>query len=176
MNSVDLIVLVVVLLNGAIGAYRGFTWQAFRLGSLVLAFWVGSRCSTVVAEAPPISWLGWESPAPQILSWVAIFVLTYLIMGWLGNRMKTWIERARLTSSDRSLGFLLGSAKGVIFVAIALHVLLMFKPFLPRTIEEQIWSEHGSRAAELHNEWLREFLNEMTPPDLEAGAARALTR
>ena len=175
MNSVDLLVLVVILLNGAIGAYRGFTWQVFRLGSLVLAFWLGTRGAGPASQAPPIAWLDWDATTSQILAWVLIFVAVYLLMGWIGNRLRAWIERANLTSSDRSLGFLLGSAKGAIFVAIALHVLLMFRPILPAEIEGEIWGENASRAAQIHNETFKDVLNDLTPDEFEEQTARAIT-
>ena len=37
MNTVDVLVLVVLILNGVLGAFRGFVSQAFRIGSLILA-------------------------------------------------------------------------------------------------------------------------------------------
>jgi uncharacterized membrane protein required for colicin V production len=176
MNSIDLIVLVVILLNGAIGAFRGFTWQAFRLGSVILAFWLGSRFAVTVAEAPPITWLGWDNPNDPmrtVLAWVGILLVTYACMAWLGHLMRGWIEKARLTSSDRSLGFLLGSAKGIIFVAIALHVLVLLKPLgcVPQSWRAQLWGqdggEDGSRAVQLHEDWLRSSLDKLTPDELK---------
>lgn len=167
MNSIDLIVLVVILLNGAIGAFRGFTWQAFRLGSVILAFWLGSKFAVAVADAPPIRWFGWDDPQDKIAAWVAILVLTYALMAWFGHLLRNWIDRARLTSSDRSLGFLLGSAKGIIFVAIALHVLVLLRPAVPEPLSSELWGEEGSRAVQLHNDWLRASLDELTPDELK---------
>jgi len=47
-------------------------------------------------------------------------------------------------------------------------VLFAFKPVLPGELEREIWSEDGSRAAELHVQWLRESMNEIMPPHLVA--------
>ena len=163
MNSIDLIVLFVILLNGAIGAFRGFTWQAFRLGSVILAFWLGIRFAGTVANAPPITWIESNDPNDPIrtvAAWIGIFIVTYAVMAWLGHLMRRWIEKARLTSSDRCLGFLLGCAKGMIFVAIALHVLLLLTPLIPQSWQAHLEGENGSRAIQLHNDRLRAFLDD----------------
>jgi len=173
MNSVDLIVLVLVLVNGAIGAYRGFTWQVFRLGSIALAFWLGSRFAVQIADAPPIGWLEFGGTSRRVIAWVATFACTYLLMAWLGSRLKHVIERARLTSSDRSLGFLLGNLKGIVFVAIAFQILIIFAPLLPGDLRAQIWGDaeqdvRPSQAARLHHEILLDFMNDLIPEEMGA--------
>ena len=166
MNSVDLIVLIIILINGAIGAYRGLVWQAVRIGSIVLGLWLGMEFATAVSQSPPISWLGWEEPTVTIAAWSAILVSTYLAMAWIAHVLRRWIDKARLTSSDRSLGFLLGSAKGAVFVALGLQVLLLGGPVVPGAFQAQLES---SQAANLHKEWLKDALDDATPHDMRLG-------
>ncbi|MAG33157.1 MAG: hypothetical protein CL908_19945 [Deltaproteobacteria bacterium] len=168
MNSVDLIVLVLILLNGAIGAYRGFTWQVFRLGSLALGWWLGSRFAVEVADGP-LGGLDWDETGRRVVAWVVIFVGTYLIMSWLGGRFRSLIEKARLTSSDRSLGFLLGGLKGLVFVAIAFQILVIFAPVVPSEVKTRIWGDgdhRPSQAAKLHQKLLVNFMNDLIPDEM----------
>ena len=172
MNSADAIVLVVILANGLLGAIRGFTWQVFRLASLVLGFWLSWRFAVRFADGPLLSWLGWEdATARRVLSYAVIFAGAYLVMHLVGWWMRGLIDRLRLRSSDRSLGFLLGCLKGCVFVVVALQILLIFEPVLPADVRAQLWGDPArniapSRAASLHQRWLAERLNEVIPREL----------
>jgi membrane protein required for colicin V production len=181
MNSVDLIVLVVVTLNGLIGAFRGFTWQVFRLGSVVLAFWLGTRFAVPLADGPLEKIFGQDEVIRQVCAWVGIFVVTYLVMTWLGYRLRTVIDRARLTSSDRSLGFLVGSLKGVLFVALAFQVLIMFMTYLPDSVRTEFVGDRAgdklpSQAWMLHMELFASRLSDLLPPELEDQIVQGLRR
>lgn len=171
MNSVDLIVLILILLNGVIGAFRGFTWQVFRLGSLVLAFYLSHRFASRIADDQLSRWLDWDSSALRALSWSGIMALTYLGMSGLGYLFRSMIDRLRLTSSDRTLGFLLGCAKGGIIVGIALQILVLFHPTLPASLRDQIWGNPAegippSQAAKLHQAYLAEKIKNLIPSDV----------
>lgn len=171
MNSVDLIVLILILLNGVIGAFRGFTWQVFRLGSLILAFYLAHRYATGIADDHLSGFLSWDPSALRALSWSAVMALTYLLMSGLGYYLRSLIDKLRLTSSDRTLGFILGGAKGVLLVAVAFQVLVLFHPALSPSLRDQIWGDPArgippSRAAKLHQTYLANQIQKLIPSEV----------
>ena len=179
MNSVDLIVLVVLLLNAVIGAIRGFTWQVFRLGSLVLAFWLGNHFADDFGEHILKRFIDQDGTVLATLSWVVILAGTYLIMTGLGYMMKSIINDLKLTSSDRTLGFLLGGLKGAFFVAIAFQILFAFSSLIPNAWEAQIHGdpERGiepSQAASLHKKYLQQRLSGLVPKSVHDAAREGL--
>ncbi len=172
MNTVDLLVLAVLFLNGVIGAFRGFTWQVFRLGSLVLAFWLGNHYSGKLADWLPTAWLPDDRMQRSALLWVIIGVGSYLLMYGIGYIFRRWIDRARLASSDRALGFFLGAAKGAAIVALVFQVLLVFFPLLPDSVQSQLvggssGSPPQSQAFRLHHQLISRQLNAIVPERLQ---------
>jgi uncharacterized membrane protein required for colicin V production len=136
-----------------------------------LAFYLSHRFATNIADQHLSRFLDWDSSGLRALSWSGIMALTYLRMSGLGYLMRSLLDRLRLTSSDRTLGFLLGCAKGVIIVAIALQVLVLFHPLLPGSLREQIWGNPQanippSQAAKLHQAYLSEKIKSLIPDDV----------
>lgn len=171
MNTVDLLVVVVLLLNGLIGAFRGFVWQVFRIGSLILAFVFGSRFGS-----PFSAWLGrfldWDQSARTVLAYVLIILATYAVMLVLGHLLRSVLERASLGSADRSLGFVLGGLKGAAIVVVIFQILLMVHDYLPEDVQHQLTGnkESGvahSRAFALHTKWMADSLRDLVPPDVQ---------
>ncbi len=171
MNTADILVLAVLVLNGVIGAFRGFVWQVFRVGSLVLAFWLGNRYAQDLAAAIPEGWIASDASGRGVVAWLVIGGATYLGMYGLGYLLRGLIDKARLTSSDRSLGFLLGAAKGAIFVVLAFQVILVFFPLLPGSVQQQlVGGKDGnpppSQAFRLHHDLLSERMNSIIPDEV----------
>lgn len=185
MNTADVLVLVVLLLNGVIGAFRGFVWQAFRIGSLVLAFWLGHRFAPAIADGPLTRFEALDETGRKVVAWVGVLVAVYVVMHVIGHWLRALINKARLSSADRALGFLLGGVKGGVFVALAFQVLLVFFPFLPAEVATQLrggpeGTPPPSQAFALHHRLLAERMNELMPgamkKELDRGLAAARTR
>lgn len=182
MNTVDILVLVVLLLNGIIGAFRGFVWQAFRLGSLVLAFWLGHRYAQELADGPLTHLKMLEDDTGRrVVAYVLILAATYGVMHLIGYWFRSLINKARLASADRSLGFLLGSLKGALFVALAFQIVLVFFPFVPSDVQTQLLggpkgTPPASQAFQLHRDLLAERLGTMMPKQINSDLAKGLSR
>ena len=111
MNTVDVIVVLVVLLNGIIGAFKGFAWQFIRLGSVILGFVLARSYGPDIANWSE-SWVDWDPTGRRVIAYVAVFAGAYLAVSLVGHFFRSLIDRARLRSADRSLGFVLGALKG----------------------------------------------------------------
>ena len=118
----DIIVLIVILLSALIGLARGLISEVLSLASwalalilaLYLAPWVGERLSADLADA-------------RLAIGFAIVFVAVLIAGaiaqWLVRKL---VESSGLTGTDRFLGFLFGSARGVLVCIVALIVMRPF--------------------------------------------------
>ena len=171
MNTVDVIVVLVLLLNGVVGAFKGFVWQALRLGGIVLGFLLARSFGPDLA-AWSEEWIEWDPTGRRVIGYVAVFAGTYLLVGFLAHLSRGLIDKARLASADRSLGFLLGSAKGLLLVWIAFYFVLIFFPVLPDYAQVQLRGDPErnlppSRTFVLWNEWVRDNLNDVMPGQLQ---------
>lgn len=170
MNSIDLIVLIVLLLNGILGAIRGFLWQAIRLAAVLLAI-AGARVLAEPAQKAFQRTVGWE-PLDNILVWYAIVgALVWILMTLLARAARNWVEKVKLRDADRSLGFLLGTLKGGFFVAIAFQVLFILpSALLPGAVNQHLLGGDGvrpSKAYALHCRVLASQLRDGLPQEVK---------
>lgn len=122
----DIIISIVILLSALIGLARGLISEVLSLASwalalilaLYLAPWVGERLSADLADA-------------RLAIGFAIVFVAVLIAGaivqWLVRKL---VESSGLTGTDRFLGFLFGSARGVLVCIVAL---IAMRPFAEDT-------------------------------------------
>lgn len=140
MNGLDLIIVAVVIVSGAISLIRGFVKEAISLASWVLAFWV----ALVFAAKLAILWP--ESLEGPTLRWVAaaatLFMATLLVGGLANFLVSTLVERTGLSGTDRALGVAFGLMRGIVIVALLVLV------GGETTLREEAWWE-GSRLREL---------------------------
>ena len=132
----DIVLLIVILLSAAMGLARGLIkevlslviWGAALVAALYLGDAVGARFGTDMGES-----------LRNVLGFSAVFVAV-LIVGaiaqWLFARL---IESTGLTGTDRFLGFLFGSARGIVVCTVALIAL---RPFVE---DSQWWQESRIR-------------------------------
>ena len=107
------------------------------LGGLVLAFYLGRRYGGDLAENSQ-AWFDWDPAGWRVICYVAVFIGTYAAVWLLGYWFRGLLNKARLASADRSLGFVLGVLKGAVFVAIAFQILVIFYDWLPQDVQIQL--------------------------------------
>ena len=124
MATADIIILIVVLLSAAIGLVRGLLKEVLSLAVWLVAFLaalyfgpvVGTRLEDFLAD-----------PAVRLAAgFVVVFVGVLLLGGivqWLLSRL---VQSTGLSGTDRFLGFLFGSARGVLACIIGLIALRPF--------------------------------------------------
>jgi membrane protein required for colicin V production len=167
MNIVDIIVLGILLLNGILGAIRGFAIQAFRIGSIVLAIYLAHTRAADLAAILGNVLESWPHAQRVALAWVIIGIATYLGMSVLGHFARRQIEKLRLGSADRALGFILGGLKGAALCVIAFQVISGFGPILPATFEHHLLGNRElgiepSRAFQVHVETVKPYAEAWT--------------
>jgi len=113
MQPYDILMLIVLALAVAWGAWKGLAWQIASLASIALSYFVAlqfrGRLAGIITAAPP-----WN----VFLSMLILFLGTGLIV-WVGfNLVSELIERVKLKEFDRQLGALFGAAKGVLLCVL----------------------------------------------------------
>ena len=120
-NQMDLVLLVITLVFMIRGILKGFVAEALSMAAIVLAIAAGvifsGSVSILVNE-----YLG-ETMWSQVIAFLAIFILVYVIVKLLEGGMQAGIEKLNLDKLDKVLGFFLGFIEGVLIIAILIFIL-----------------------------------------------------
>jgi len=115
----DTIVLVVCLIVGIRGAFKGFVWQAIRTVGLIGALWAATRFHGPIGERLD-EWFDFlPAFATPVVAWLLILVGIFLVFAFLAHMARGFVKTANLTGLDRALGLVMGAVMGLCFCAIA---------------------------------------------------------
>ncbi|MDP6377227.1 MAG: CvpA family protein [Pseudomonadales bacterium] len=128
MASFDIVLCVIVLVSAVIGLSRGLIKEVLSLISWVLALAAAYFYAPLLAEtfSPDLG------NFRIVLAFLALFILVLVIAGiaqWLIGKL---IQTAGLTGTDRLLGLLFGSARGLVVCLVAL---IAMRPF----VQDAVW-------------------------------------
>lgn len=113
---VDYFIVGVVVLSALISLMRGFVKEAFSLATWILAFWV-ALTFTENLDAMLAGTI--ETPSVRVLVAFSILFILALIVGAMINHFATLtVKKTGLTGTDRTLGIIFGTARGVVVVAV----------------------------------------------------------
>lgn len=130
MNSLDIIVLALVLLLGIKGIIRGFVSEITGFVGIIGGVFVASRFGKIASE-PLANMFGINPTTSVILSFIVVFGGFWLLMVFGGGMIKKFLESLGLASFDRVLGFVVGSGKVFLIlsiIAFALSSISLLKP------------------------------------------------
>jgi len=113
LQSYDFVMLAVLVLSTAFGAWKGMAWQLASLASVILSAAVAVHFGPTLAPH-----LSAEEPWNRFLAMLVLYLATSLAV-WLVFRMVSGvIDRVRLKEFDRQAGALFGAAKGVLWCLV----------------------------------------------------------
>jgi membrane protein required for colicin V production len=138
--TADIVLLILILVSALIGLVRGLMREVLSLASWFAAFMLALYFAPAVAEYL-VSYFADEAIRLGA-SFVAIFVVTLIgggIVQWLLRKL---VETSGLSGTDRFLGFLFGSVRGVLVCIIAL---VAIRPF----VETSNWWQQSQLTPEL---------------------------
>ena len=132
----DIVLVIIILLSAVMGLARGLIkevlslviWAAALVAALYLGDVVGARFGADMGDS-----------LRSVLGFAAVFVAVLIagaIAQWLFAKL---IETTGLTGTDRFLGFLFGSARGIVVCTVAL---IAMRPFVE---DAQWWQESRIR-------------------------------
>ncbi len=126
----DIVILIVILVSALIGLVRGLFKEVLSLASWFSAFILALYLSSSLRDQLS-SELG-DASVRLVIAFVLIFVVT-LIVGSLVQWLVAKVVRVTgLSGTDRFLGFLFGSARGLLVCIVAL---IAVRPFA----DESTW-------------------------------------
>jgi len=117
----DIVSLVILLILAVRATFRGFLTEIMAMASVI----VGITIAVIFTH--PVSvilqkYIG-DSFWNTIISFLALFLVTYLVIKIFENSLNTLIEKVQLEKLDQSLGFFLGLMEGFLLVVIIVFVM-----------------------------------------------------
>lgn len=124
MATVDIIILIVVLVSALIGLARGLIKEVLSLASWLAAFILALYLGPAVADrlAGQLA----DESVRLVVAFVGIFLVTLIAGGMVQWLMGRLIKSTGLSGTDRFLGFLFGSVRGLLACMVGLIALHRF--------------------------------------------------
>jgi len=103
----DVLIVGIVALAAAIGAWKGFAWQLGATLAPLAGLAAGWPLSAGLAPH-----LALRAPLDRWVAFAMLYVLITLLVYLVAIALRRFLERAELRGWDRHLGFVVGGAKG----------------------------------------------------------------
>ncbi len=126
----DIVILIIILVSALIGLVRGLFKEVLSLASWFAAFILALYLSSSLRDQLS-SDLG-DASIRLVIAFVLIFVATLIVGSLIQWLVAKVVKGTGLSGTDRFLGFLFGSARGLLVCIIAL---IAMRPFA----DESIW-------------------------------------
>ena len=135
MNIADYVVIAAVVLSAIVGALRGFLREAIALGAWLVALFVAWHFSDMIEPH-----LGGLLAASYVRPWAARVILVALILllgAGLGAIMGHYVRLSIFSGMDRFLGFLFGTARGLVLIGVFVILGQLLK------LDGEMWWRHS---------------------------------
>lgn len=170
LNALDIICILIVVFHFIIGAVKGATWQIMRIASIVLGFWCASHYAETFLQAWPDGLFKPDETYGIYVAKVAIFLSVYLAFFFLTHLLKSIIDKIKLGSWDRTLGAVLGAAKGAAICSLILYLQFIEPLAAIPMVRDQLQGNEGddiqaSHANDAFLKYVRPKVKELLPSD-----------
>lgn len=127
MNWADIAILGVVAVSALISVRRGFVREALSLATWVAAFTIARFLSNSLSML--LADLITTHSTRAAVSFVLLFVATLVVGAMVGHLIKELIRATGLSGTDRLLGVVFGTIRGLLVILVAVSALHWFDLF-----------------------------------------------
>lgn len=120
MQTVDIIILVVLVLPALVGVLYGFLNILFSIIAWLFALGISMKFGNFLS--PLFSSFIASAMIRDILAFISLFIISLMIFTALGYFIIKLLGRSGLTAADRILGFFFGASLGAAIVAVAVFL------------------------------------------------------
>ncbi|MFW5688107.1 MAG: CvpA family protein [Spirochaetota bacterium] len=125
-TGIDIVFAIIVVILAFRAAIRGFVRELLGTAALFLGIMAAVLFSGLVAQLID-EYMG-PSIWSQVIAFLALFLVVYLVVKIFEGALNRIIERIHLDQLDHALGFFLGIVEGLIVVFVVL-LLIQIQPF-----------------------------------------------
>jgi membrane protein required for colicin V production len=140
MNIFDIIVIVILAYCIIRGIFRGLLKELSSIIGVFGGFYAAYTYYAVVAR-PLSKWIS-HTGYLNLVSFIIIFCIVFLVISMLGVIINYLLKLAFLGWFDRLAGALFGAAKGILIVSVLLIALTAFLPKDSSFIKDSLLSPH----------------------------------
>jgi membrane protein required for colicin V production len=126
---IDIIFLIIIAIFALRCALRGIVGEIMSIAALILGILAAIFFFRKTAELIRGKFIPDVKALPEIVAFIAVFIIVFAVIKILEIILKDIIERIRLGGPDRFLGFFLGIAEGLVIVCLLLF-LITIQPFV----------------------------------------------
>ncbi|HTT00459.1 MAG TPA: CvpA family protein [Steroidobacteraceae bacterium] len=116
MNTVDYLVIALVIICAAVGLLRGFLREAIALVTWIIAVTIAWHFAGSLVPA-----LGGALALPQVAPWASRAILTCLMLllgAAVAAAVSAFVRLSLFSGMDRFLGFVVGLLRGVVILGV----------------------------------------------------------
>ncbi len=124
---VDIVFLIMVVFTTIRAGIRGFVKEIMSVAAVFLGIGGAVLFSGILAEHVERNF--GESVWTQVIAFLALFLIIYIVVKIFENALDRLIERIHLAGLDHAAGFFLGVAEGLLLVFILL-LLIQVQPIV----------------------------------------------
>ena len=140
--AIDFLFIALILIFAVRCALKGFISEIMSMASVVLGLLTALYFYSKGGEFVRIKFLPDVKILPEIIAFVALFLIVFVSIKILEALLKDIVEGIKLGGADRVLGIFFGIAEGVVVVSLVLFILRIQPLFDPASIfENSIFAE-----------------------------------
>lgn len=124
-SGLDIVFLVLIGFAAIRSGIRGFVHEFLSMAAVILGIAVAVLFSGLAAQwiQPYVG----SGPWAQVIAFLGLFVVVYILVKLFENALDRLVERINLEGLDRALGFFLGIVEGI-FLVFVLVLVLQLQP------------------------------------------------
>lgn len=124
--GIDVVFAIVIVILAIRAAIRGFVKELLGTAALILGIVAAVLLSGLAAQIIE-NWIG-ESVWSQVIAFLAVFLIVYIVVKIFEGALNRLVERIHLDQLDHALGLFLGIVEGLV-VAFLLLLVIQIQPF-----------------------------------------------